>query len=137
MRKKRAEIAGQIAAHERDIGQLRADLRHIDAVLRVYGFDNPELIPNKRAVKPKTLWFRGGECARLALDTLRAGGGQLSTRAITGGVMKAKDLDPADTRTRELVQKAVLGSLGRMKGVVERSGGGGPGCDVFWRLADH
>lgn len=39
LHKKRAEISGKIIAYERDIGQLRADLRNIDAVLRLFGFD--------------------------------------------------------------------------------------------------
>lgn len=136
LQRKRAEIAGKIAAYERDIGQLRADLKHLDAVLRLFGLDNPELIPNKRVVTPKTLWFRGSECARIALDALRSAGGESTTRVVTEQAMAAKGLDPADARTRELVQKAVLGALSRMKGVVERSGGGGPGCEVYWRIVD-
>jgi hypothetical protein len=50
LRAKRAEMAGEIDAAERRADQLRADLIHIDAVLRLF---DPEAIPAKRVQRSR------------------------------------------------------------------------------------
>src|SRR5271166_1145472 len=46
---KRAEIAGMIARAQRQIGQFRADLAHVDATIRLFApAMEPETIPAKR-----------------------------------------------------------------------------------------
>ena len=58
---KRAEIAGVIAQTERQPGQFRADLVHLDATLRLFapGLE-PKTIPAKR-IRQSDLWFEQGE----------------------------------------------------------------------------
>jgi hypothetical protein len=58
---KRAEIAGLIARTERQLGQFRADLVHLDATLRLFapGLE-PKTIPAKR-IRQADLWFEHGE----------------------------------------------------------------------------
>lgn len=54
LRAKRAEMAGEIDAAERRADQLRADLIHIDAVLRLFDPDaEPEGIPAKRVQRSR------------------------------------------------------------------------------------
>jgi len=48
LRNKRAKIAGQIALHEADINRLRADLIHLDSVLRLF---DPELNPGTLSLR--------------------------------------------------------------------------------------
>lgn len=131
---KRAEVAGRIAALEKEMAQLRADLLHIDAVLRLYGEAEPEAIRPKRPVQ-RNGWFRVGECSRMLLDTLRQADAPLTTREMTERLMATKGQPTGDVRTRALVQRTVLGTLNRMKGLVEKIDGG-PGADAVWRLLE-
>ena len=71
---KRAEIAGLIARTERQLGQFRADLVHLDARLRLFA---PELEPKTilaRRIRQADLWFEQGELPRRVLDALRRAG---------------------------------------------------------------
>lgn len=110
---KRAEVSGIIADLEKRIAQHRADLVHIDAVLRLYA---PEMEPESiapKAVRKRNDWFGPGECIRLAYNILRPATEPVPTRVITERLMDAKGLDYNDHRTRALVQKTVVGALGR------------------------
>jgi hypothetical protein len=131
---KRAELAGMVADMERLIGQHRADLRHIDAVLRLFGQSDPEAIADKRPTKRNT-WFAQGECLRLIFDLLRKAPGPMTTRDITDQVMVAKGLDLEDERTRSLIHKTVLGALGRSKSTVRQHAQEGPSRTTIWQLA--
>lgn len=127
---KRAEVSGIIADLEKRIVQHRADLVHIDAVLRLYA---PEVEPESiapKAVRKRNDWFGPGECTRLAYDVLRTAGEPLPTRTITERLMKAKGLDHTDARTRELVQRTICGALNRAS-EAERIDGDGV---VIWKL---
>ena len=68
LRKKRAEIFGRIIGLEKELRQRRADLKHVDATLRLFA---PGMSLNKRSGRPS--WLRRGECSRLVLDVLRSG----------------------------------------------------------------
>ena len=71
LREKRAEVSGLIAALEQRIVQHRAELVHVDAVLRLYA---PALEPDSiapKAVRRRNDWFTPGELARLVLYVLR------------------------------------------------------------------
>lgn len=131
---KRAEVAGRIAALEKEMAQMRADLLHIDAVLRLYGEAEPEAIPPKRPVQ-RNDWFRVGECSRMVLDALRRADAPLTTREMTERLLAAKGQPTDDARTRAMVQRTVLGTLNRMKGMVEKIEGR-PGADAVWRLVE-
>jgi hypothetical protein len=76
-------------------------------------------------------WFRPGECRRHIHDVLRDAAGPMTTREIVEGVMAAKKLPNDDARTRELIQKTVLGSLNRATDTIERVEAAG---SVAWRV---
>src|SRR4029079_16201922 len=90
LKDKRAELSGGIADLEKRIGQHRADLLHVNAVLRLFA---PEFesatIPSKAGLQPSG-WFRPGELARLVLDVLRTAPAPLSIREITAQVMERR-----------------------------------------------
>ncbi len=69
---KRAELAGLIAMHERQVEQLRADLVHIDAALRLF---DPSTDPadrgSRRRFPRRTEYFARGEVTRRVYDALR------------------------------------------------------------------
>ena len=70
---KQAELAGVIVELQHQIDQHRADLSHIDGVLRILATDlDPETIRPKRPYR-RTLYFERRELSRLTLAGLRDG----------------------------------------------------------------
>ncbi len=113
LQEKRAEVSGVIADLERRIAQHRADLVHVDAVLRLYVPElAPETIPPK-AVRRRNGWFKPGELSRLVLDVLRIAPAAMAGKDIAAAVMARRGLDPADERTAHLVRKLVNNTVTR------------------------
>jgi hypothetical protein len=121
LKDKRAELSGGIADLEKRIGQHRADLLHVDAVLRLFAPEfEPATIPSK-AVRQPSGWFRPGELARMVLDVLRTAPAALTVREITVQIMERRELAPQDARTAELLRKLVSNALNRQAAdLVER-----------------
>jgi hypothetical protein len=132
LKDKRAKLSGGIADLEKRIGQQRADLLHVDAVLRLFAPEfEPATIPSK-AVRQPSGWFRPGELARMVLDVLRTA--PLSVREITAQVMERRGLDPQDGRTAELLRKLVRNAVNRQAAdLVERVE---DGTLVRWRVRE-
>jgi hypothetical protein len=113
---KRSEVAGVIADLERKVSQQRADLVHVDAVLRLYAPGlAPDCIPS-RAVRRRNGWFKPGELVRMVLDILRVAPAPLSSREIAVAAMAGRGLDPADMHTGRLIGKLVNNALTRQAG---------------------
>ena len=71
---KRRKLAGIIDQLQRQLDQYRADLTHIDGVLRVLPIDlDPETIRPKRAYR-RNRYFARKELSRLCLSILRTAG---------------------------------------------------------------
>ena len=71
--RKRAELAGEIIARAAALDQLRADLAHLDAAIRIMCPDaEPELIRPKKPSRKGCDWFGRQELPRLVLAALRA-----------------------------------------------------------------
>lgn len=134
LKDKRAELSGSIADLEKRIGQHRADLLHVDAVLRLFAPEfEPATIP-PRAVRQPNSWFKPGELARLLLEVLRTAPAALSVRDITVQVMERRGLDPQDARTVELLRKLVSNALNRQAAdLVERIH---DGVQVSWQVRE-
>ena len=113
LRDKRAELSGGIADLEKRIGQQRADLLHVDAVLRLFAPDLEPAAILPKAVRRPNSWFKPGELARLVLEVLRTAPAALSVREITAQIMERRELDPQDARTAELLRKLVSNALNR------------------------
>ena len=66
--RKRAELAGQIIARAGALDQLRADLAHLVAAIRImYPDAEPELIRAKKPSRKGCDWFGRQELPRLVL----------------------------------------------------------------------
>jgi hypothetical protein len=131
LRNKRAELAGTLRQLERQLGQQRANLAHLDATMQLF---DPDIRP--KDIRPKqqrarNVWFRPGECLRLIYDELRGAGQPMTTRQLAERIMRAKAIPAADDHRRELVQKTILGSLNRAKQTIARVETAGV---VSWRL---
>jgi hypothetical protein len=131
LRNKRAELAGMVGQLEQQLARQRTNLAHLDATMRLF---DPEIRPQEirpRQQRAHSTWFRQGECLRLIYDGLRDAPGPLTTRELAEQIMRAKAIPAGDDRSRELIQKTVLGSLNRAKATIARVEAAGV---VSWRL---
>jgi hypothetical protein len=137
LRTKRAELAGEIAATEQRVRELRRDLEHIDASLTLFAPDEmPELIRPKE-YRPKSDWAGYGENARRILDILRRANGEpLTTRDIAVQIMSERGLDMERPKFAREMTRRISYTLRRQRdrGVVV-SESGGLGVWLVWRLA--
>jgi hypothetical protein len=135
LREKRALVAGLIEKLERKLEQHRADLTHIDGVLRLFQPDrDPGDIKPKRTYARRTRYFARNELSRLTMDALRAADGALmTTDAIAGQVIEAKGFDAADAALRKAISEQCVTLLRsfRKRGSVEQIG---LGRGLRWRV---
>jgi hypothetical protein len=133
---KRRELAGIIDELQRQLDQHRADLTHIDGVLRVLATDiDPEKIKPKRAYR-RNRYFARNELSRLCLGVLRTATGELlSTDEITGRVIMAKGFDPGDAILRAAIRDQVGSTVKRLHrtGAIKNIGAGRASK---WKLPD-
>jgi hypothetical protein len=133
LREKRALVAGLIERLERKLEQHRADLTHIDGVLRLFQPDrDPDEIKPKRSYR-RTRYFARNELARLCMDALRAAPGFVTTDEIAAQVIAAKGFEAADNTLRTAIRDQLLTVLraARRRGTVEQMG---LGRGVRWKL---
>jgi len=88
LRGKRSELSGIVSHLKQQIVQHRASLVHLDAAMRLF---DPNLAPEAigaRSQRPRSVWFRPGECLRLIHDVLREAPAPMTTRALTEQVRR-------------------------------------------------
>ena len=131
LRDKRTELAGVVKRLEQQLAQHRVNLAHVDATMLLFepGIAADTLAANQQ--RARNDWFRQGECLRLIYDVLRGAPHPLPTREVAERVMTAKGIQDDGGRTRELIQKTVLGSLNRKPETIERVEAAGA---VAWRV---
>jgi len=132
---KRAELAGLIEHHRKEMGRLADDLAHLDATLKLF---SPEI--DLRTIRAKghrvrNRFFRPGECQRMVLDIFReAEGAALSSRQIGEALTARRGLE-ATTVTIEQMRKNAIDVVRRP----ERTGtlilAGGDGHGATWAVA--
>jgi hypothetical protein len=135
LRAKRAEVAGLIDSLERLLSQHRADLMHLDGVLRLYQPErDPEEIRPRRLMR-RNRYFERGELSRLCREAFRDAKGPLAVADIINQVIAAKGFDAGDRVLRAAIGDLVKATLGpmRRRGAIERIG---QGRGVRWRLAE-
>lgn len=130
LRKKRAEIFGRIIGLEKELRQRRADMKHVDATLRLFA---PSQSLSKPSARP--VWLRRGEGSRLVLGVLRDADKPLMAGEITERLLVGKPAGAATAGARDALRKTVLAALnnGRNKGIIERTGG--KGATATWQIA--
>jgi hypothetical protein len=137
LREKRALVAGLIEKLERKLDQHRADLTHVDGVLRLFQPDHdPAEIRSKRVYVRRTRYFARNELSRLCMDALRAADGALlTTDEIAGRIIEVKRFDTADAVLRKAIgdQSLALMRLFRKRGTVEQIG---LGRGARWKSAN-
>jgi hypothetical protein len=135
LRNKRAEIAGDIERHNREIERLRSELIHLDQVLRLFDpqTDPEEIHPRMR--RPRCVaYFDKGELAQRVYRALRDDRASVSAEELTKMAMVDKGLSPTDRVVHRLFMCKFMPALAdlRRRGIVEKIG---EGRGVRWKLA--
>ncbi|THD45048.1 MAG: hypothetical protein E7774_08840 [Bradyrhizobium sp.] len=118
-----------IQANKKEATRLANDMRHVEAVIRMFAPDY-----NVRAISAKRRnvgnpWFKRGTLFRNALDILREAGEPLTARVMADRLLAAKG---ATSTQRAKIQAGILASLRDNEGkIVEPVGEGKP---VRWVL---
>ena len=122
---KRAELAGVIDQLQRQLDQHRADLTHIDGVLRVLAADlDPETIRPKRVYR-RNRYFARNELSRLCLGVFRETSGEpVGVDGIADQIIAAKGFDSGDAILRAAIRDQVGGIVKRLhrRGEIEKIG---------------
>lgn len=90
---KRAEITGVVQDYRRKIDQLRADLCHLDAAIKICAPDYDLRTLPVKMVRSTNRLFKAGECQRMTLDVMRETGATMSSRQITEIIIRRKGLE--------------------------------------------
>ncbi len=133
--KRRAEMILDIEQGEKRVAELKAQLLHLDATLRIFRPDFAEAgLPVRHRRRTKSPYFEHGELTERIYDALR-GSESVATSDIGAKAMRDKGLDPDhDRATRtDFVRRMTLRMREMaVKGEVEHIGGRGPASR--WRL---
>lgn len=112
--RKRAGLAGELETLSRQVSQKTADLRAIEAALRVL---EPEIdVDGLPARQPPSFVAFRGELARYLLTALRNDPSGLTTRDLTVSIMRDRHMDASDPSAVKLMQRRVGHSLMKMRG---------------------
>lgn len=136
LRNKRADIAGQIEMHSREIDRLRSELVHLDATLRLFDpFALPEDIASRKRWPRRTDYFAKGELTRLVYEAMRDNG-TTSAGELGAAAMKTRSIPETDNQVRRDFVARFLNTLHDLlrRGMVEKIGSG---RGVRWRLAER
>ena len=132
---KRAAIVLEIEHLEKRIAELKAQLIHLDATLRIFRPDfAAEGLPVKHRRRTKSPYFEHGEITERIFDMLHKYG-TVSSADVAEQLMREKGLDPKHDRVvrTDFVRRVTLQMREQMqKGLIERTGGRGP--TSRWRL---
>jgi hypothetical protein len=124
LKRKRAEIGGQVRDLDAKVKALRVSLINIDATLKLFApHVDPTSIAPKRTNR-RSLYFGHNELHRLTLGTLRVAGGPIAARDIAASIMRAKGIEANDRATQRMIAGRVASQLREMlkRGAVVRTG---------------
>lgn len=133
---RRAEMAGLIEHHQKEMSRLADDLQHLDVTIKLFAPEFDLRTVRCKAHRQRNQYFKQGECQRLVLEVFRdADGAVLSSRQIAEHLVELKGLAKT-TEMIEQLQKNAIAITKRLEesGILtpaDRSGAG-----RTWRLAD-
>lgn len=92
LKRKRAEMTGEIALCHARLQQLSTDLEHLDATLRLFAPDFVQESVLPKIFAPPKSWSKRGEMSRAVLSILRVAKGPLSTRELASMIVDQRGL---------------------------------------------
>ncbi len=126
-----AELGGKILANKKEAIRLTADMKHVEAVLKMLdpAYSVRSISVRRRKLNP---WFKRGTVFRHALEVLRNAPAPLTAREITMAMLRAIGVTSPDPKAaRDLiggVQASLQNNIGK---TVRRVGEGMP---ARWKL---
>ena len=110
LKRKRAEITGEIARLQARLVSLTKDIEHVDGVLAMLApdFVAESILP--KVFTPPASWSKRGEMSRGVLNILRMAKEPLTTREIAATIIKQRGLEPEDA-TLNIMTRRVAGCL--------------------------
>lgn len=127
-----ADIGGRIIDNRKEAKRLVEDMKHVEAVLRMYdpNFNIVAIIGRRRVIGNP--WFKRGTLFRCALDTLRKAAKPMTAREMVLAMLAAKGIKDVPAARIRSLRGGVTNSLTNNEGkTVERVGEGSP---MRWRL---
>lgn len=111
-----AELGGKINDNKREAAKLRADMKHVEAVLHLIepGFNARSIAPRRR-YNPNPL-FKRGHVFRAVLDVLRAAPEPMSGDEIVLALFRSKGVAEPSRDDRRRLYGAVNSSLDNHEG---------------------
>ena len=133
---KRSELAGLIEHFMQEIKRMDADLKHLDATIKLFDPDYDLRAIHAKKHHKKNVYFKPGDCARLVLDVLREADCVLTTEKVALAVMRKKRLDSEDVELVKFVKRATVTALRHQanRGLVNDSGLAPDGITLQWAL---
>ena len=137
---KRAELAGLVEFHRKEISRIGSDLANLNATIKIFAPDfNLAGIGVKRISTGRAggfKHFKQGESHTLVLDMLRVAAKPLTIAMLTTQIIERKGLE----ETQELrlsIQRTLSGTLRRLRdrGFLVEAGKDRDGLSSFWQLA--
>lgn len=93
LKRKRADITGEIARLQARWSVLTKDLEHVDGVLAMLAPDFVQEAVKPKIFTPPASWSKRGEMSRVVLNILRTAPEPLTTREIASMVIKQRGLE--------------------------------------------
>jgi len=132
---KRSEIAGLVSEYQTRIDQLRVDLEHVDATIKVFEPEYDLRTLPVKAVRQRNKYFRHGERQRLVLDIMREAGRAMTSRQVAVALLQRKGQEETPFLVEQF-QKAAFGSLRVLEAngtLIQEEADDGAGS--AWRIA--
>src|SRR5687767_1535826 len=117
LRDKRAEVAGQVIDLEKRLEEARGNLLHIDACLRIFGWNEPIETIKPKKVTTRSLFGRG-EFQRILLDQMRQHPQGVTVRSLAETVCGLKGWQASDKAFAD----ALVHKIGTKLNVLRRRG---------------
>jgi hypothetical protein len=136
---KHAELIGIIQFHQEAITRIAADLKHLDATLKLFAPEIDLRRLGSRRVRKASVGggfkrFKSKESHTLVLDRLRVATEPLTTAMICTAIMDDKGIkDNKEVRTS--IQRTLTGTLRRLgqRGMIKEVGW--QGLTILWQIA--
>jgi hypothetical protein len=132
LRKKRAELSGELIAAEKRVLQIRADLDCLDGAIRLF---DPEAEPRKiRPVQARRMSgpIPRGQCSRAVLDMLRRADQPMTVREIAAQLAADYRMDAGNKGAMDALVAKGRNTLARQKGLASELSG----ATRVWRPRD-
>jgi hypothetical protein len=130
---KRAEMAGLIDHHRKEIARRVGDLAHLDATIKLFAPDYDLRSVRAKQYRRRNGYFKAGECQRLVLEIFRDAGRRLSSRDIAESLVERKGLESSRLMIEQM-QKNALGVLKRLTADDSVRPAGKHGVGQTWEL---